>query len=1155
MKKFTQPNRSLIILNLVVFLCLAVAWILYALFGHRLIEAMYNGESIGFLNSIIEGQSIHPLERYFQDANRMMWVASLIVVGFAVVSSVSIKAFPALASILESAAPWLSRVTIAVLTPIVFLFSLAASAIVFFYPLEIETRESTVWLHILALKENINIYDHSQVAFSDMMHGPFNPLVKFWIATLFPFLQSWQVTRLPVFLLPFGFVLIAWKLIGKSSIKSQLLHILYLGSLGFLFLLVSAKEFLLVGRSDATAALFLLALIYTSVFLSPKTNVMSLLHGVACGVLAISIVLTNWRITPIVLAVLIFTLWLYWDVHQATKKVTGTYLVSYAVVALGIWGVLVLTLFDGNLGLYYAHFVGSHLFPPASGGNKQYEGSVVSFVVSLFNPTARPDDYKGGPLLLALAVYALTWAKSDALNNAWRLLGVSVLAFCAIAHYYSYHGGGSWYFIPFLIVLWFYLCTAYSRTARWRLAVLGICVLVLTGVNARTVVFPTLQRAIRMSEADSFMAMVRSLDQTNSVLSEDTFFFRKSYDGDLIDMGDYVSIFANSGYFGEEFSKTAKRQFERTRRQPPNYILTGFTASPELNALIKENYVLLAKGPDNLTGNGHYASQLFMRQDLFVSATRPAGLERANLYGAWEMQVSNLRIYRNPFDFTEIELQATFTAPSGRKINFFGFYDGDGKGGQTGNVWKLRFMPDELGAWSYTYTWTDKMPGGAGAFTVVDSGLPGPLKIATDNPWYFMTGRGEPFHARPYGMMDYGPRIKSSSGWESNSQEYIETLKTKVIARGYNMVMASGPNRFGEGRSYWWKGQTDIFDVAVWNEYETVLRFALDNHLYFFPFDGMAEQDAFGMPFSRLTKYISGTIPMFDLSAGRVTPAFKRYMVARYGAFGSYMGYSPTWEWPEFWSETAANKFMSEIRSWNPFPTLLTAHDSSRSTFVGWMGFSMRQAGWKVNDVFGGNCRTCGQHGGIEPPFDNRPIFASEDIWEALPYETWYYPHNPTELRRGAWGAMMAGVMPVYSDWLGADMMGNGPSEPEVRRMFDFLYSKTRYRRYQQLNQLVSRSARQIASGIPGQEYLVYDEDGGSIAINLADVSSATKFSVLWYDPKTGVEESGGSITGGASKTLTASFPGDTVLLLRQVPAGTNPGAKPAGAIEQLPAA
>src|ERR687898_745991 len=77
---------------------------------------------------------------------------------------------------------------------------LAASA-AFFYPLEIETRESTVWLAVLALRAGINIYDQSQVVFVNLNHGPFDPLFKSAIAMTFPFLESWQVTRLPVFIL------------------------------------------------------------------------------------------------------------------------------------------------------------------------------------------------------------------------------------------------------------------------------------------------------------------------------------------------------------------------------------------------------------------------------------------------------------------------------------------------------------------------------------------------------------------------------------------------------------------------------------------------------------------------------------------------------------------------------------------------------------------------------------------------------------------------------------------------------------------------------------------------------------------------------------------------------------------------------------------
>ena len=523
---------------------------------------------------------------------------------------------------------------------------------------------------------------------------------------------------------------------------------------------------------------------------------------------------------------------------------------------------------------------------------------------------------------------------------------------------------------------------------------------------------------------------------------------------------------------------------------------------------------------------------------LLVLMTCPTwAMEQVDLYGVWEMQVANSRKYSNPFNFAEIELQATFIGPSGKKINFFGFYDGDGNGRQTGSIWKLRFMPDELGVWNYVYTWTDGTIGKSGRFKVVDTGLPGPLKIATDNPWYFMTARGAPFHARPYGMQDFGPRIGISS-WERISTDYIDTLKSKVLSRGYNMVMVSGPNRMREGRSYWWNNQQDVFDLAVWREYEKVLRYALNHHIYLFPFDGMAEQSGIA----------------------RATKMFKRYMVARYGAFASFLGYSPTWEWPEIWRESAMSAHMAEVRQWLPFPTLLSAHDSSRRSFSAWMGFSMRQR--QTRNVFKGNCRRCGKHGGVQSPYDNMPIMGAEDIWED-PAGSDGQPRNAEEIRRGAWGSMMAGVLPVYSEWFWTFLKGNGLGESEVRRMFDFFYSKTRYRQYRQLNDLLGvlmgarfvgsflgatsplsdaiqtldsylvwAVARQIASGIRGQEYLVYDETGGSITVDLSTVLSSANFSALWFDPKTGLEKVDEHVTGGAFQTLISPFAGDSVLLL-----------------------
>src|ERR1043166_874059 len=125
----------------------------------------------------------------------------------------------------------LSRYAIPVLAPVFCLLSLSTSAIVFFYPLEIETRESSLWLHTLALKAGVNIYDHRQVAFINMNHGPFDSLFKLLVSTALPMLEPWQVARCAVFLMPWAFMAMAWRLLRKSPLASPW-HVVYLASLG-----------------------------------------------------------------------------------------------------------------------------------------------------------------------------------------------------------------------------------------------------------------------------------------------------------------------------------------------------------------------------------------------------------------------------------------------------------------------------------------------------------------------------------------------------------------------------------------------------------------------------------------------------------------------------------------------------------------------------------------------------------------------------------------------------------------------------------------------------------------------------------------------------------------------------------------------------------
>lgn len=55
----------------------------------------------------------------------------------------------------------------------------------------------------------------------------------------------------------------------------------------------------------------------------------------------------------------------------------------------------------------------------------------------------------------------------------------------------------------------------------------------------------------------------------------------------------------------------------------------------------------------------------------------------------------------NPNPFLDYRLQVEFTGPGGRIYDVPGFFAGDGIGGETGNIWRVRFSPDETGNWTY----------------------------------------------------------------------------------------------------------------------------------------------------------------------------------------------------------------------------------------------------------------------------------------------------------------------------------------------------------------------------------------------------------------------------------------------------------------------
>ncbi len=190
--------------------------------------------------------------------------------------------------------PCLHWPALAVLTA----FALTPPIVAFFFPLEIEWRESTVWLHVLTLREGINLYDHSKVAYVNMNHGPIDPLLKYGLSTILPGLEPWMVTRAPALLLP-GVILLATFLNLRRRSDRPLFDAGLCTAALYISLLALGTGFPLVGRSDPTA-LLLCAVLMGVLRPGEITGVRArAVRGVLAGIVVGALAMTNLRYLPV----------------------------------------------------------------------------------------------------------------------------------------------------------------------------------------------------------------------------------------------------------------------------------------------------------------------------------------------------------------------------------------------------------------------------------------------------------------------------------------------------------------------------------------------------------------------------------------------------------------------------------------------------------------------------------------------------------------------------------------------------------------------------------------------------------------------------------------------------------------------------------------
>ena len=151
------------------------------------------------------------------------------------------------------------------------------------------------------------------------------------------------------------------------------------------------------------------------------------------------------------------------------------------------------------------------------------------------------------------------------------------------------------------------------------------------------------------------------------------------------------------------------------------------------------------------------------------------------LYRLFEMRVTNTNTSAAN-KYRDVWLNATFSepSPSGRRIQFYGFYDG------AGSLWKLRFMPNVTGRWSFRYSFSDGSMGGDGEFVCAAEGRsPGVMMPLAENPRWFSYGGDAPVFIKSY-YVKAGGITRQPVDWVAKN------VYQKMIDRGYNHHMSSG---------------------------------------------------------------------------------------------------------------------------------------------------------------------------------------------------------------------------------------------------------------------------------------------------------------------------------------------------------------------------
>lgn len=482
---------------------------------------------------------------------------------------------------------------------------------------------------------------------------------------------------------------------------------------------------------------------------------------------------------------------------------------------------------------------------------------------------------------------------------------------------------------------------------------------------------------------------------------------------------------------------------------------------------------------------------------LAAAAASPAA--DVGIWDRFELVVRNEKRYRDPY--ADVELRVTYTAPGGRNVHFWGFYDG-------GEAWRIRFMPDEYGEWRYAAEFSDGTPAAAGSFRCVSSDLPGMISAHEPNPFWFGYRRGGPELLRSFHV---GDRFFAANWPDEKRRAFLDWL----TANGYNMLSVASHylNRNAEGRGRGWQTpKLWPLDAGEFRRMEAILDDLARRRILVFPFAGFFGQDS--------------DYPRDPVGQLR----YVKYTLARLGPYWNLLfnvaGPEPNLRNRTWMKSPDVVRLGSLIQRLDVFGHLLSVHNrTGDDPYVAsrWTSYGILQ-GPKTVD------RRRLSAGLLRNHHRAKPLYAQETLWAGNKFHR--EPYTATDLRKNAYVIIFSGAAINFGDMDGDSSSGfSGTMElgdrvqerhDTLRHIWDF-FETIPYYEMTPRPELVDRG---YCLAAPGRSYLVYLDEPGLVNVAVAEA----EYKVRWINAQRTSDVRPGGITANG-RDLRPPVGGDDWLL------------------------